>query len=231
MTIICLSGWKRSGKDTCANYLIDKHNATRVALADPLKDMVAKEFNIDRVWLDDPKLKETPLFSLPVEPKDDFSCMIAEFMYKEFRTIDGIQPMGFCYEDLVFKGHLPRTEECMWPKAVLYWTPRALAILKGSTNRSAKSDFWIERAFDTMRGRLDNEVFVVTDLRYKSEVEQFKREFGERALFIRINRHKESISNDPSERDLDSHRFDHYVDNTGSLEDTYKQIEGILSTI
>src|SRR5665213_2295924 len=95
--IICLSGFKQSGKDTCADYLIKNHKAIRVALADPLKDMVAEEYGIDRASLDDPNRKESPILTMPVEPKDGFSRMIAEFMVKEFRTAGGLQYSDFIY--------------------------------------------------------------------------------------------------------------------------------------
>lgn len=37
-TIIGLSGWARSGKDTIADYLVEHHGFTRVAFADPMRN-------------------------------------------------------------------------------------------------------------------------------------------------------------------------------------------------
>lgn len=227
--IVCLSGFKGSGKDTVANYLIENYNAIRVAFADPLKDSVAEEFGIDRSSLDDPKRKESPIPTMPVNPKDGFSEMIAEFMFKEFRTSRGLQAFNFTYHEKQFYGDVEG-----YGLSSLYWTPRALAILKGSVNRSVRSDFWTSKAFGIMQAELNEnseQIIVVSDLRYKSEMVQLKERFGDKAVFIRINRFKESPSSDPSERDLDDGQFDYYLDNSKTIEDTFKQIEDIFGTL
>jgi hypothetical protein len=226
--IVCLSGFKYSGKDSLASYLIEKYGAKRVSLADPLKDSVAQEFGIDRASLDDPERKEQPILHMPVTPKDGFSENISQFMIGEFRTADGqkYQQKGLLQIFSRFNGVLVTPEE------QLYWTPRALAILKGSTNRSVTSNYWTNKAFEAIDlAKKDGKIVVVSDVRYKSEVAQFKERFGRQAVFVRINRHKESPSQDPSERDLDGHEFDFYVDNTGTLEQTYAQMESILESV
>jgi dephospho-CoA kinase len=226
--IICLSGYKGSGKDTLAGFLIEKYGAKRVALADPLKDSVAEEFGIDRTSLDDPKRKESPLLTMPVDPKDAYSRMIAKFLVKEFRTEDGRSSGTFVTET---NEGIVVSSEGFTDYLKLYWTPRALAILKGSTNRSVTSNFWTNKAFESIENSLKgNNLVVVTDLRYKSEIEQFKTRFSsEEVVFVRIERFKESSSNDPSERDLDNHQFDFYIDNTGDLKHAERQMETILS--
>jgi hypothetical protein len=226
MGVICFSGWKGSGKDECAKYLIENHNASRVALADPLKDSVAFEFSIARTSLDDPKLKESPILHLPVDPKDAYSKMIAEFLFREFRNKDGKQPTDFGYWNRAFQGTFSADEP-----GQLYWTPRALAILKGSTNRSVTSSYWTEQAFGDMEAKLKenpNSLITVTDVRYRSELAQFKERFGDKVVFARVNRFNESPSQDPSERDLDGAKFDFYVDNTGSLSYLHGQLVAIL---
>lgn len=218
--IICFSGFKGSGKDTLAAYLIEKYKAVRVSFADPLKDLVAEEYDIDRASLDDPNRKEKPILTLPVEPKDAFTRMVAEFMYKEFRDKDGRQPIKYIAGDR-FQGIFDDADS-----GQLYHTPRSLAILKGSTNRVVRSDFWVQKAIEKAKSVAG--MVVISDLRYKSELGQLKEAFAEDVLFIRVNRFKESPSNDPSERDLDDATFDGYVDNTGSKEESYKQLREVL---
>jgi len=221
--IICLSGFKGSGKDTLAAYMIEQYGAIRVALADPLKDSVAEEFEIDRSSLDDSKRKESPILSMPVEPKDAYSKMIAEFLFKEFRDKDGRQPVKYV------TGHKFHGIFSDATSGQLYQTPRSLAILKGSTNRSVRSDFWTNKAFEVIQANLNaGELVVVTDLRYQSEVKQFSERFPEQVVFIRINRFTTSPSNDPSERDLDNHKFDYYIDNTGALKSSQQQVDNVL---
>ena len=45
MHIILLSGWAESGKDTCANYLAEKHGFKQFAFADSLKEECSKQYN------------------------------------------------------------------------------------------------------------------------------------------------------------------------------------------
>lgn len=241
--LICFSGFKGSGKDSLAAYLIKNYAANRVSFADPLKDMVAQEFGVCRSFLDDPKFKESPLIGLPVDPKDGFSRMIAEFMVKEFRSACGKTPRGFKYHKdgyygiftvleangEIFDQHKDQGRDVRDGLCKVYQTPRSLAILKGSTNRSVRSDYWVNKAFESVEAHLkENKMVVISDLRYKSEAQQIKNRFGDKAVLIRINRFKESPSTDPSELDLNDYKFHHYIDNTGSLEEAYKQLEEIL---
>ena len=230
MGVICFSGWKFSGKDTMAAYLIKNHGAIRAALADPLKDMVSEEFQVPRSFLDDPQQKESPILSLPVTPKDGFSKMLAEFMVKELRTSDGQIATGFYYLEGKFQGVV----SYLGTDALrdLYHTPRSLAILKGSTNRFVRSDYWTDKAFQDIEQKLKaSPLVVVSDLRYKSEIAQFKERFEDKAVFVRVNRHLESPSNDPSEIDLNGHPFDYYINNTGILQESYAQLEQVLKSI
>jgi len=208
--IVALSGWKGSGKDTAASILVEKYGFRRIAFADVLKDMVADQYGIDRTSLDDPKRKESPLLNMPVLSTDKFSEMIHEFMIGELRDAEGkgIKDYGFQQQ--------------------LYWTPRALAILEGSTKRSANSQYWIKRALSQIK---PEENIVLTDMRYQSEAVQVHR-FGEdcdhKILTVRIERFDSSPSVDPSERDLDSYSFDYTVPNKSTLKDLADKIGWIL---
>lgn len=231
MKVIALSGWKGSGKDTLAAHMIKEHSALRTAFADPLKDMVAKEYKVDRTWMDDPAYKEAPLPQYPVNPQDRFSKMIAEFLIKEFRfEQSNIVPHGFTYIDGKFMGYTIDLDGLQRTLPV-YWTPRALCIFKGSGNRSVTSQYWVQKAISDIKEKDENypfRVHVVTDLRFRSEVAQLKEAFGRDLLVVRINRFANSPSDDPSERDLDDHQFDKYIENHGSIEEAQMQIDQII---
>lgn len=200
--IIALSGWKGSGKDTLAEYLIQKYYTQRFAFADELKNSVAAEFGIPRHHMDDVKYKDQPILTMPVKPQDPFSQHVVDFMKDEFKENNG-QP---------------------------YWTPRALCILKGSTNRTVNSGYWVEKVIDRIHLAYAN-LCVITDMRYLSEMNQLYHEFGKDITFIRVERFDNSPSNDPSERDLDDAPFDYYVDNSSTKEYAYQQIETIIEQI
>lgn len=106
----------------------------------------------------------------------------------------------------------------------LYWTPRSLLIYEGSVKRAVDPDYWVNIA---LRSTEPSGLYVISDLRYKSEAEALKNS-GMDYLLIRVNRFDENPSNDPSETDLDDYQFDKYIDNTGTLEEFH---ESILSAI
>lgn len=224
MKVIAISGWKRSGKDTIANYLVDIHNYRRVAFADILKDMAAIEYNIPRLYCELPEFKEAPLEQYPVMPKDEFSLNIAKMLHKEFRTLDGYAPIDYHVDASgAFLGVLGRDAQ------QLYWTPRALCILKGSANRSVDSNYWIDKTLDSIfEARQQGQNVVISDLRYRSEVEQLKSTLGKSVVIVRINRFENTISEDASERDLDNYKFDVVIDNTGSIEELIKQVNKLI---
>jgi hypothetical protein len=203
MKLLAISGWKGSGKDTVANYLISNHGYKRIAFADPLKDSVVKEFGIPRSWCDDPEFKERPLVQYPVDARDKFSELVTSYMHKEFHGIH----MGASF--------------------TRYWTPRALCILKGSTMRAVDPDYWVKQAVAQME---PDGLYVITDLRYRNEVTTLLKCVGEALTTVRINRFADSPSSDPSERDLDSFDFDQYIDNTQgtTLEQLYAQASNLL---
>jgi hypothetical protein len=220
--IIALSAFKQSGKDTVADYLVQTNGFTRVSFADPLKDKVAAQFSIPRADLDNPDKKESPILRLPVNPQDDYSRMIAKFMVKEFRTENGKIAPAFISK--TNKGSFWDYESKL-TEETLYWTPRALAILIGSTCRSVDSSYWVKQAIEKAKG-IQN--VVISDLRYKSESQQLTMAFGDELTTIRINRFDSSPSQDPSELDLVDYPHNFTMENKGTKEELFAKVEGIL---
>ena len=211
MKMLCISGWKQNGKDSLADYLVANYGAQRVSFADPLKDMAAAEYGVAREAFDLPSLKEQPILSMPVQPQDAFSRMLTDFMRGEFRDQNG-----------------KRYGEGS-PDSQMYWTPRALAILKGSSNRAVRSDFWVAQAIKLANKK--GGLIVISDLRYKSELAQMRAAFGDDMVTVRVQRYDTSPSTDPSERDLDDAEFDFHVSNRGTLADLYSKTESIVESL
>lgn len=70
MTIICLSGRARCGKDTFANVLINKYGFNRVSFADPLRNICARVFYLDPdMFVADDK-KDAPMRRIHVDFHD-----------------------------------------------------------------------------------------------------------------------------------------------------------------
>ncbi len=227
MKIVALSGWKGSGKDMVANYLVEKRGFQRVSFADPLKDEVARKWNLPRSWMDDPAFKEKPLFQYPVSPRDAFSRMLCEYMVKEFRSSAGDTPARFEYRDGEFYGVFPTGSETEAYR--LYWTPRAFCILEGSTARTGDRNHWVKKAVEKM---IPGGGYVISDLRYQSELDALNSAVPNTVIAVRIERFETTVSTDSSERDLDLYPFPFVIDNRERLEVTkdsvYSQVDEIL---
>jgi hypothetical protein len=200
-SILALSGWKQSGKDTLANHLINNYGFTRVAFADILKNMVSYQYGIPRSWLDDIKYKETPILKYPAEAKDGFSEHLHSFMKKEFREYGGR----------------------------LFHTPRSLSILEGSVKRSVDPNYWVSRVVEQINA-CDSNV-VITDMRYRSELELLTDAFRGSLVPVRINRWAANPSSDPSEVDLDNIKFEFTVQNVGTLEEYYSKVDALAKDL
>jgi hypothetical protein len=227
--VIAISGFKRSGKDTIANYLVSEYGFKRVSFADPLKDLCASEYGVPRAAFDSNELKEKAILHLPVNPQDNFTKMICHFMFKEFRFANNSTPAEIYYKDKdnQFKGASSNRAFV----DTLYHTPRSLAILKGSTNRVVSPTFWGSKAVELIRlcGIPYN---VIPDLRYRSEIDNLRKEFGNNLVTVRVNRFDTVESNDPSELDLkDYDGFDFEIQNKGSVQELYREVDNLYGKI
>lgn len=215
--IVAISGWAKSGKDTSADYLVS-NGYKRVAFADVLKEMVAEQYSIPLEYCHVQDLKEKPLEQYPVIPKDAFSLEIAKLLFKEFRTINGLQATEpYIDPSGTFLGSM--YDKKGGGAVQMYWTPRALCILEGSIKRSVNTSYWVDRAIDKMSSYM-TEGFnvVVSDLRYRSEVEQLRQAFRKDLTTVRINRFDSTPSTDASENDLNNAKFDVNIENRGTLD-------------
>lgn len=195
--VLALSGWKGSGKDTAADYLVREHGFIRASFADSLKEMVAQQYNIPLNWMHDPTLKEVPVREYPVISGDPFAEQIHQMLGAELKS-------G-------------------------YWTPRALCILEGSVKRSVHSNYWvrtiINRITDDSTGN-----YVISDMRYTTEADTLKFILPD-AVTVRVVRRDDVDTQDPSERNLDSYRFQYRLDNRGSLESLHNNVDDLIEQL
>jgi len=230
MTILLLSGYKQSGKDTAANYLVQDRGFKRAAFADSLKNDVSTFFNLSRKDMDDQSTKESPILDRPVQSYDPFSKLVNEFLFKEFRTRDGKQPLHFNW----FDGEMVSVETDGQSIEIkeLFWTPRAACIFVGSVGRSFNADHWVDRALTNV-GDINKPIglqnVVVSDFRYKSEYNRVIELFGKDIVkTVRIDRFDTVNSTDPSERNLDDFEFDVRIENKGTLQEFIAKINEVV---
>lgn len=223
-TIVVVSGWAKSGKDTLADRLIEV-GASRISFADGLKDFASDKYGLPLNYFYEQSLKEMPLLEQPVEIPDKFTEIVNNFLAREFRTEDGqIRDRIVNTPDGAF-GFDSNYEN----RKKLFWTPRALLILEGSIGRAVDKDVWVKTTVNKING-LQSRVVVIPDLRYRNEINSLQDNLGENHLVtVRVNRFKDTLSSDPSERDLDNYNFDYVIQNTGTLSEYMDKIEKLIS--
>lgn len=195
--VMALSGWKRSGKDTCANYLHEVYGYIPMSFAKKLKDIVSVTYNIPRAHLDDQDKKEMPLYNYPVITTDTFTAQIHKQLESELRH-------G-------------------------YWTPRALCILEGSIKRAVYPNYWVREIAQEIINN-PGKSYVITDMRYTSEADTLRALLPAIKL-IRVQRHDNIETQDPSERDLDKYPFDVRLDNTGSMLSLQNSLDNMVRVL
>lgn len=155
-TVIAFTGLKTSGKTTAFDMVKQIYpDAIEITLAKKLKDESARVFNIPRNHFDDQEFKEVP-FETPVYVE-------AHHVYNL------IQSYGFAKEEIDFdtlvRPHIGQVLD----------SPRRVAQYVGTEIlRNVDTDIHCKGA--TM-GLSEEGLFVVTDMRFPSELEYFRDKF------------------------------------------------------
>jgi hypothetical protein len=221
MKIVAISGWKGSGKDTVADFLIRTYGFKRLSFADELKDMAASQYGIPRTHFDDRDYKEVPILDMPVYAKDEWTKTIIEMSFKHLKAENSASPSAIIFQNnqalgvfnhLEAQHHLP-----------LYHTPRSLCVIEGSTKRAISHNYWVKRVLNKA---IQDNIYVISDLRYLSEIEDLKKELKDPSSLVtlRIVRFESTDSTDASERDLDHYHFDFVINNLESEGKTLREV-------
>lgn len=200
-TIVALSGWKGSGKDTAADYLVNHRNFTKLSFAARLKDMVATAYSIPREWLDQRDKKDMPLTQYPVINTDNFTGILQGLLYRELES--GFwTPRALC----ILEGSAKRSVHSN------YWVQSVIReILESDHDRFVISDLRYRSEADTLGLFLPAPTI---DLK-----------------LVRVNRYAMIDTQDPSERDLDDYKFMYEINNEGSKEHLYEIMDIITRFI
>lgn len=111
---------------------------------------------------------------------------------------------------------------------------RQLLINIGEKFREIRPSVWadivVQQIKDLDTGKPDNVVYCIDDLRFRNEIKSLSN-YG-RTFFIRLNRPEGQLNlDDVTEKDLDAHRFEYYIENDGSVKELKQKIHQIYNEI
>jgi hypothetical protein len=229
--LIAFSGRRKSGKDTCADYLVKQYGFIKHSFATPLKDMASETWGIPRDWFE--YQKETPLTQFPAHVEDEWMKQIMSMLYCHLRSESGWKPQSYIIRNRRMIGVFHRWTWFAWLCACfrlpfctelpLFHTPRSLLVNEGGAKRAIDPDFWIKKAFVNVDLTKPN---VFADLRFQNET----RALRERdAVLIRVERFDTTTDTDASEHDLDHYVFDHYINNRAANHEAFDQCDTVMS--
>jgi hypothetical protein len=159
MTIIALGGTKGSGKDTMAAVLTKRYGFTRIALADPLRELCAEVFRLPyNLFLDYDK-KDAPL--------PDGKLIL------DYHHIDKIRVR---LEEWGFPVDYEARENMEEYYGQEFVTPRQILQSVGTNliRNFSNPEIWIILAFSKMSKEAGHK-FVITDCRFENERRAFKQ--------------------------------------------------------
>ena len=89
------------------------------------------------------------------------------------------------------------------------------------------NDFWVYRLMKVIKGQPDF-FFVITDVRFKNEIEAIEANNG---IVIRLTRDIGLKDDHPSETSLDSYSFLYEINNNGTKESLYCDLKKIIESL
>jgi hypothetical protein len=179
ISAIGLSGWARSGKDTVADYLIEKYGFTKASFAQPIREAL---------------VRLNPKISLGGFQQASLATAVRAFGWEDLKdaSID-VRPL--------------------------------MQRLGTEVGREMFGEnFWVETALDRIP---DGSKVVFSDVRYSNEANAVKELGGK---IYRISRDGVGPANEhASETALNDYDFDDRIDNSGTVEELYGQIDKVIN--
>jgi hypothetical protein len=139
--VVAISGHKGAGKDVAADHLVTQYGYEKISFAAPLKDLVARQYNLHRSLMDDRKLKDEPLLHMPAIPTDKFTEVIHALLHDELSS-GYWTPRAL----LILEGSIKRSVSSN------YWVAKAVDIIKKNPDKKyVISDLRYKSEADTLK--------------------------------------------------------------------------------
>lgn len=173
---------------------------------DTVADYLIKHYAFERIAFADPlKQAVANLFGMQLSEVDDFKA--------------------------IMKDDLPKAEVHVEMMGVVTWSFTWREFLQRFGTEMGRNtfgkDFWVE-IWENRYHNSPNEDIVATDVRFENEAERIHY-FG--GYVIEINRPGDQSDEHASEAGLPEDSVDAWIDNTGTIEDLYRDVDGLIGDI
>lgn len=202
------------GKDTSGDYLASKYGFTKDRFARSLKDMCMELFSLSSADVDTEEGKSRE-FDTPVTYTKHLDAVVFSRVFSDLRGC-GIDPSHL---------EVPSSESWLGRKLR---TPREVLQFVGTdVIRNYFPDYHLEM----LLARASSSAHVaVCDVRFPNEAYALKSAGGVLVNVVRpVTAVGGGVSAHKSETALDGFKWDYVVENTGSFEDLYKQLDSVMT--
>lgn len=204
-------GFKGSGKDTAADYLVSRFGYTKVSFADPLKKACESIFSFPADWLwGASSLRETP---------DE------RYLFSGLDPVDGSELHRVAIDASRFWQRESDGE--FFPQFV---TPRlALQTMGTEWGRRLTPNIWVSACLNHIR-QSDEPHHVISDVRFVNELSGVLSAGG---TVIRLMRGARA-SNHPSELELERiplNEFSYVINNNSTKQHLFESLDSIMAEV
>lgn len=208
--IILISGWCGSGKDTIADYLVDKFKFLKISIADDLKRKVAKKYNFDHSLTQSQKGKQTTILYT-----DGNKTVRDLLIYEAYRRK---QSHG---NDTFIKTVSKNISEIDYIQHHM--------LINSS----------YENQISNQLSNIICKHIVIPDFRFKHEYEHMYDSFHglckygviNNVVTLRVNRFDKHPVDSFSEKDLDDFNFDFVLENNADIRSLNKEINAVINNV
>ena len=233
MNLVGISGQAHSGKDLVADKLVKSYGFTKMALADPFKRFGSRvfQFSDQQLWGPSQYRNEidlryasfnSPIWNKAQENVENYGRMFVGYVLGESDQ-KAFEKLKQWFEDL-------RANHTKL-------SPRIMLQMIGSEwGRAYKKDLWINCLINRASGWATP--VVVSDIRFKNELEAIKRNGGKVIKLVRPETDGAAqdigIKGHGSESEqlgFTDDQFDFILENTGTLDELFKKVDRIVNKL
>jgi hypothetical protein len=213
--IFLINGKARSGKDTIADYIVEKTGAKKLFFAKPLKDMSKKYFNLTDDECSDHKTEVSRRIL------QGLGSLFREEFDKSYWANQVIDKINEDLSEDVSKHFV--ISDCRYRNEII--------------ELCASFD---HNKFHEIIKRLDPEDWRKYKIEYYGNLDILSERYYDNLESIGCRTIKIARSNGPkieygsnhaSENDLNSFYFDYLIENSGTLEDLYKKVDDLIAYV